>query len=313
VTDAAIGDLESASDDVDQPTSGDESVDGAADALGEAVARDAEGTVDGGDQPGEDMGDDSVEDRAAANLSNAPVEDAGEGSVGGGEGDGEGGVEGSNESVGGEADPEGSGETDLNPEKDDTGIHMGPASDDPEDIGDIGSEESVDSQPEDGAEPETEVAGEGSHTRTVEAGDTLSSIAAEEYGDPDMWGLIYEANKSPEGSGEAAAENLGEAELDAEPADGEDATDDERADAESEGGTEAESDDVDDGDSGAEDLQQAASEANTEADMETANIDDPDLIHPGDELEIPSQEAAEQFDPSEYETPDSYGIGEGPF
>jgi hypothetical protein len=190
---------------------------------------------------------------------------------------------------------------------------MGPASEDPEDVGDSGTEESVDGQGEGGAEPGTEGPGEGSHTRTVEAGDTLSSIAEEEYGDSDMWGVIYEANKSQADGGEAAAERLGDAELEPDSVDSEGATDEEAADAETEGDTEPESDDVDSGDSGADDLQQAASDARTETDVETDGIDDPDLIHPGDELEIPSKEDAEQFDPSEYETPDSFGVGEGPY
>jgi hypothetical protein len=70
---------------------------------------------------------------------------------------------------------------------------------------------------------------------------------------------------------------------------------------------------VDGGDSGGDDLQRAASDVRTETDVETDGVDGPDLIHPGDELEIPSKEDAEQFDPSEYEAPDSFGVGEGPY
>jgi hypothetical protein len=125
--------------------------------------------------------------------------------------------------------------------------------------------------------------------------------------------VIYEANRSQVDGGEAAAESLGETELDAGSVDSAAATDEGAVDAEAGGDAESESDDVDGGDSGAEDLQQAASDAKTETDVETDGIDDPDLIHPGDELEIPSQEDVEQFDPSEYEAPDSFGVGKGPY
>jgi nucleoid-associated protein YgaU len=313
VTNEALGDVEAASGDSDQPMSEGESVDGASDALGVAASEESDGTVDGGDHAAADGDADSVAGRAAANLSNAPVEEAGDADDAEDTGDGEAGVEPSGEPRDGESDPEDGGEGDLNPEKDATGIHMGPASEDPEHVGDSGTEESVDGQGEGGAESDTEGPGEGSHTRTVEAGDTLSSIAEEEYGDPDMWGVIYEANKSQVDGGEAAAEGLGDAELDADSVDSEGATDEEAADAEMEGDTESDSDDVDSGDSGADNLQQAASDAKTGPGSETDGIDDPDLIHPGDELEIPSKEDAEQFDPSEYETPDSFGVGEGPY
>ncbi|MFC6954952.1 hypothetical protein [Halorubellus litoreus] len=313
VTNEALGDVEAASGDSDQPVSGDESAEGVSDALGAAASAESDGAVDSGEHAAADGDADSVAGRAAENLSNAPVEGAGAADDTEGTGDGEAGVEASGDPREGESDPEGGREGDLNPEKDATGIHMGPASDDPEDGGDTGTEEAADSLPEGGTEPETEGAGEGGHTRTVEAGDTLSSIAEDEYGDPDMWGVIYEANKSQVDGEDAAAESLGDAELDADSVDSEEAIDEEAADAESEGDAESDSDDVDGVDSSAEDLQQAASDARTETDVETDGIDDPDLIHPGDELEIPSKADAEQFDPSEYEAPDSFGVGEGPY
>lgn len=82
-------------------------------------------------------------------------------------------------------------------------------------------------------------------TYEVKEGDTLWDIAEREYGDPQKWGVIFEANKE--------------------------------------------------------------SEENPDG------IEDPDLIHPGQELVIPPQRKADQFDRAEYDAPASYGIGEGKF
>lgn len=54
-------------------------------------------------------------------------------------------------------------------------------------------------------------------------------------------------------------------------------------------------------------------EANRKTEQNPDGIEDPDLIHPGQELVIPPQRKADQFDRAEYDAPESYGVGEGKF
>ncbi|MEF8783308.1 MAG: LysM peptidoglycan-binding domain-containing protein [Haloarculaceae archaeon] len=54
-------------------------------------------------------------------------------------------------------------------------------------------------------------------------------------------------------------------------------------------------------------------EANRKTEQNPDGIEDPDLIHPGQELVLPPQRKADQFDRAEYDAPESYGIGEGKF
>jgi len=100
----------------------------------------------------------------------------------------------------------------TSPEKDPTGTPVGPATD-----------------------------GEGARSReyVVREGDTLWDIADREYGDPQLWAVIYE---SPEN-----------------------------------------------------------------------DIADPDLLHPGQTLVLPSKSEAAAFDPGEYTPPSSLGVGQGSF
>jgi hypothetical protein len=54
-------------------------------------------------------------------------------------------------------------------------------------------------------------------------------------------------------------------------------------------------------------------EANRRSEENPEGIVDPDLIHPGQELTLPPQSAAESFDPGGYTPPPSTGVGKGPF
>jgi hypothetical protein len=54
-------------------------------------------------------------------------------------------------------------------------------------------------------------------------------------------------------------------------------------------------------------------EANKKTEQNPDGIEDPDLIHPDQELVIPPQRKADQFDRAEYDAPESYGVGEGKF
>ena len=85
----------------------------------------------------------------------------------------------------------------------------------------------------------------GSETYTVQKGDTLSSIAEQQYGDSQKWPVIFMANeKGPENPN---------------------------------------------------------------------GIEDPDLIHPKQELTIPPQRRAAQFDYANWDPPADLGVGKGSF